>query len=316
MSSRRPTKPWSRTCPEAERGRRAWVHQQNRSQDRKDIPGGRRQGIFWSGRAGGGEGEWVLAVASSHAWGMPLCHTALGQRKKAAEGSRGPAHCPVVPTQLGNDSPGSLFSPALQHQFTAQNLYTSMQEHPLCTLESPQHWKANYGPRCAAGHMHSFEKLLLRCSWSPDGTKVTCGSADRMVRAVGRAVQLWARLLWNKHFIFAQGRFLTVPVMSSIISSLPIAFQERLASKMGMCPQSCVEIICSSIRNWVLLLCLPATPVLSCLCSAAEALNGVVLITCSDIPTDMPSIMCSVLRLCNVSLKRFQGPLGCLQALQ
>lgn len=32
-----------------------------------------------------------------------------------------------------------------------------------------------------AGHAHSFEKNLLRCDWSPDGSKVTGGSADRMV---------------------------------------------------------------------------------------------------------------------------------------
>ncbi|XP_075742132.1 U5 small nuclear ribonucleoprotein 40 kDa protein-like [Rhipicephalus microplus] len=31
------------------------------------------------------------------------------------------------------------------------------------------------------GHMHNFEKNLLRCAWSPDGSKVTAGSADRYV---------------------------------------------------------------------------------------------------------------------------------------
>lgn len=31
------------------------------------------------------------------------------------------------------------------------------------------------------GHSHNFERNLLRCSWSGDGGKVTCGSADRMV---------------------------------------------------------------------------------------------------------------------------------------
>ena len=29
------------------------------------------------------------------------------------------------------------------------------------------------------GHTHNFEKTLLRCAWSPDGRKVTAGSADR-----------------------------------------------------------------------------------------------------------------------------------------
>ncbi|KAJ6807188.1 U5 small nuclear ribonucleoprotein 40 kDa protein [Iris pallida] len=32
-----------------------------------------------------------------------------------------------------------------------------------------------------AGHQHNFEKNLLKCGWSPDGSKVTAGSSDRMV---------------------------------------------------------------------------------------------------------------------------------------
>ncbi|KAK5841285.1 hypothetical protein PVK06_010194 [Gossypium arboreum] len=31
------------------------------------------------------------------------------------------------------------------------------------------------------GHQHNFEKNLLKCGWSPDGSKVTAGSSDRMV---------------------------------------------------------------------------------------------------------------------------------------
>lgn len=31
------------------------------------------------------------------------------------------------------------------------------------------------------GHMHNLEKNLLKCAWSPDGSRVTAGSADRMV---------------------------------------------------------------------------------------------------------------------------------------
>ncbi|KAI3959948.1 hypothetical protein MKX01_030239 [Papaver californicum] len=43
-----------------------------------------------------------------------------------------------------------------------------------------------YAPqnRCVkifTGHQHNFEKTLLKCGWSPDGSKVTAGSADRMV---------------------------------------------------------------------------------------------------------------------------------------
>ena len=38
--------------------------------------------------------------------------------------------------------------------------------------------------RCVAtfeGHSHDFHKNLLRCSWSHDGEKVACGSADQIV---------------------------------------------------------------------------------------------------------------------------------------
>ena len=40
------------------------------------------------------------------------------------------------------------------------------------------------GSRCVAmltGHQHNFEKNLLKCAWSPDGSRVSCGSADRQV---------------------------------------------------------------------------------------------------------------------------------------
>ena len=32
-----------------------------------------------------------------------------------------------------------------------------------------------------AGVHHGAEKVLLKCNWSPNGDKVTCGSADRIV---------------------------------------------------------------------------------------------------------------------------------------
>ncbi|BES98472.1 WD domain, G-beta repeat [Nesidiocoris tenuis] len=43
-----------------------------------------------------------------------------------------------------------------------------------------------YAPpeRCVkilSGHQHNFEKNLLRCTWSPDGSKVSAGSGDRFV---------------------------------------------------------------------------------------------------------------------------------------
>lgn len=35
--------------------------------------------------------------------------------------------------------------------------------------------------RALTGHVHNFERNLLRCAWSPDGARVTAGSADRTV---------------------------------------------------------------------------------------------------------------------------------------
>ncbi|VEL13462.1 unnamed protein product [Protopolystoma xenopodis] len=35
--------------------------------------------------------------------------------------------------------------------------------------------------RVFQGHQHTFEKNLLRCAWSPDNRRVTCGSGDRYV---------------------------------------------------------------------------------------------------------------------------------------
>lgn len=32
-----------------------------------------------------------------------------------------------------------------------------------------------------SGHQHNFEKNLLRCAWSQDGSKVSAGSSDRFL---------------------------------------------------------------------------------------------------------------------------------------
>ena len=42
-------------------------------------------------------------------------------------------------------------------------------------------WVQNRCVKIFTGHQHNFEKNLLKCNWSPDGQKVTSGSADRMV---------------------------------------------------------------------------------------------------------------------------------------
>ena len=39
----------------------------------------------------------------------------------------------------------------------------------------------NFSKISSQGHHHNFEKKLLRCAWSPDDKKITCGSADKLV---------------------------------------------------------------------------------------------------------------------------------------
>lgn len=53
-----------------------------------------------------------------------------------------------------------------------------------CTLRK---WDVRpYAPhnRCVSlfrGHKHDFEKNLLKCAWSPDDSRIACGSSDRLV---------------------------------------------------------------------------------------------------------------------------------------
>lgn len=56
---------------------------------------------------------------------------------------------------------------------------------PSAAAAPPSHVHANHHHhRCEKvlyGHQHSFEQNLLRCAWSPDGTRVSAGSGDRIV---------------------------------------------------------------------------------------------------------------------------------------
>lgn len=48
----------------------------------------------------------------------------------------------------------------------------------VCSINTCRHYLHNL---FIAGHQHNFEKNLLRCSWSSDGSKVSGGSADRFM---------------------------------------------------------------------------------------------------------------------------------------
>ncbi|KAK4268481.1 hypothetical protein QN277_025135 [Acacia crassicarpa] len=75
-----------------------------------------------------------------------------------------------------------------------QDMITSMQLSPdgsylltngmdckLCIWDMRPYAPQNRCVKVLEGHQHNFEKNLLKCSWSPDGSKVTAGSSDRMV---------------------------------------------------------------------------------------------------------------------------------------
>jgi WD40 repeat protein len=52
---------------------------------------------------------------------------------------------------------------------------------PLLTLHAPPTHTPHSCVKVFTGHQHTFERLLLRCCWSPDGKRVAAGSADRVV---------------------------------------------------------------------------------------------------------------------------------------
>ncbi|KAG6732252.1 hypothetical protein I3842_01G168000 [Carya illinoinensis] len=54
-------------------------------------------------------------------------------------------------------------------------------ECKLCIWDMRPYAPQNRCVKVMEGHQHNFEKNLLECSWSPDGSKVTAGSSDRMV---------------------------------------------------------------------------------------------------------------------------------------
>ncbi|CAH8305929.1 unnamed protein product [Eruca vesicaria subsp. sativa] len=60
-------------------------------------------------------------------------------------------------------------------------LLTSGMDNKLCVWDMRPYAPKNRCVKIFEGHQHNFEKNLQKCSWSPDGTKVTAGSADRMV---------------------------------------------------------------------------------------------------------------------------------------
>lgn len=61
------------------------------------------------------------------------------------------------------------------------HLLSNAMDNTLRAWDMRPYAPANRCVKVFTGHSHSFEKNPLKCAWSPDGTKVTCGSADHMV---------------------------------------------------------------------------------------------------------------------------------------
>ncbi|MED6215999.1 hypothetical protein PIB30_003646 [Stylosanthes scabra] len=60
-------------------------------------------------------------------------------------------------------------------------LLTNGMDCKLCIWDMRPYAPQNRCVKVLEGHQHNFEKNLLKCSWSSDGSKVTAGSSDRMV---------------------------------------------------------------------------------------------------------------------------------------
>ena len=78
-------------------------------------------------------------------------------------------------------------------------------------------------------HAHNFEKLLLRCSWSADGSKVSCGSADRMLYVWGADGALQYKLPGHKGSVNEAVFHPQEPIVASCSSDQTIYLGELAA---------------------------------------------------------------------------------------
>ncbi|KAI1305286.1 U5 small nuclear ribonucleoprotein 40 kDa protein [Halotydeus destructor] len=61
------------------------------------------------------------------------------------------------------------------------HVLSNAMDNTLCVWDIRPFAPADRCVKTIHGHQHNFEKNLLRCSWSSDGTKISAGSADRSV---------------------------------------------------------------------------------------------------------------------------------------
>jgi Prp8 binding protein len=68
-----------------------------------------------------------------------------------------------------------------QHSPDGTTLLTNSMDMTLIAWDVRPFVTGNRFSKQFEGAQHNLEKTLLKCSWSPDGEMVTCGSSDHVV---------------------------------------------------------------------------------------------------------------------------------------
>ncbi|GLC34680.1 hypothetical protein PLESTB_001235500 [Pleodorina starrii] len=147
--------------------------------------------IFVTGGDDGNAKVWDMRVKkSAHTMrnGFPVCAVAFGDAGDQVYSGSVDNMIKAWDLRKGSGSTASLLLKG--HSDTVTGLRLSPDGTHLLSNSMDntlREWDVRpYAPqnRCTkvfTGHVHNFEKNLLRCDYSPDGGRVACGSADRMV---------------------------------------------------------------------------------------------------------------------------------------
>jgi len=78
-------------------------------------------------------------------------------------------------------SPVCICSTAYQNSPDGTTLLTNSMDKTLIAWDVRPFVTGSRQSKQFEGAQHNLEKTLLKCSWSPDGEMVTCGSSDHVV---------------------------------------------------------------------------------------------------------------------------------------
>lgn len=151
------------------------------------CPMHRGPGLFVSGSDDGSAKLWDLrSKRSAHTFASRFPVTAVAFSEAGDQVYTGGIDNTVHVWELRK---GAVSMSLAGHTDTITGMALSPDGHFLLTNAMDNTLRAwdvrPYAPadRCAkvfTGHQHTFERLLLRCAWSPDGKRVAAGSADRV----------------------------------------------------------------------------------------------------------------------------------------